>query len=113
MIYGWGRGGFSHDRRLVVGGYPAIRVWETETGRPLGTMLDLENGHWLTISPEGHYRGSPGVESEIIYVAQTDQGQETLTPAEFAKRHGWKNDPQKVASLLGAASESAQPNDAE
>ena len=45
---------------------------------------------------DGHYRGSPGVEDELLYVVQTDRGQETLAPEEFTKQYGWKNDPQKV-----------------
>ena len=49
----------------------------------------------------GHYRGSPGVEDYILYVAQLDDGSNvTLTPAEFAARFAWKNDPEK-ATLLG------------
>ena len=49
----------------------------------------------------GHYRGSPGVEDQIVYVALLPDGsQRTYTPAEFAKTFGWKNDPEK-AELLG------------
>ena len=50
---------------------------------PVASM-PTDNG-WLVISPEGHYRGSPDVEKEIVYVVQTDRGQETLSPEEFAK----------------------------
>ena len=33
-----------------------------------------------------HYRGTPAVVSrDVVYVLQTDAGQEMLTPAEFAK----------------------------
>ena len=49
----------------------------------------------------GHYRGSPGVEDQIVYVAMLPDGsQRTYTPAEFAAQFGWKNDPDK-AELLG------------
>jgi hypothetical protein len=51
---------------------------------------------YLVISPEGHYRGSPGVENKIVYVVQTPDGQETLSPEEFARRCGWRNDPSRV-----------------
>ena len=44
-----------------------------------------------------HNRGSCGIESEIVYVVQTDKGQETLTPEEFAKRYNWKNDPTRAS----------------
>ena len=29
-------------------------------------------------------------------VVRTAKGQEVLTPAEFAAKHGWKNDPERV-----------------
>ena len=49
----------------------------------------------------GHYRGSPGVEDQIVCVAMlADGSQRTYTPAEFAKTFGWKNDSEK-AELLG------------
>ena len=52
-------------------------------------------------SDSGHYRGRPGVEDQIVYVALLPNGsQRTYTPAEFAKTFGWKNDPEK-AELLG------------
>ena len=55
---------------------------------------------WLVISPEGHHRGSPFVERQIVYVAQTADGtQQTLPPAEFAKSYGWQNDPANVKLL--------------
>ncbi|NQT40344.1 MAG: hypothetical protein HQ581_22815, partial [Planctomycetes bacterium] len=49
------------------------------------------------ISPEGHFTGSPGVEKELVYVVQTEEGQETLSPEEFEQKYGWKNDPAKAS----------------
>ena len=61
----------------------------------------LTGDHWLCLGPTGHYRGSPGVEDQIVYVAMLEDGsQRTYTPAEFAETFGWKNDPDK-ATLLG------------
>jgi len=49
------------------------------------------------ISPDGHWAGPPEAEQQLAYVVLLDSGeQQTLTPAEFAKRYGWKNDPGKV-----------------
>ena len=31
-----------------------------------------------------------------VLVIETDSGQEMLTPAEFAERFGWHNDPDRV-----------------
>lgn len=61
-----------------------------------GRVVPLRNGQALVVSPEGHLRGTPRAEREIVYVVQTSAGQETLTPAEFADRFGWTNDPGKV-----------------
>jgi WD40 repeat protein/serine/threonine protein kinase len=89
------RGVFSPDRRLLAS-LGEVRLWETETGRCCLTTVALRNEQYLTVSADGHYRGSPQVERHLVYVVQTDHGQETLTPDEFAKRYGWKNDPERV-----------------
>jgi hypothetical protein len=69
----------------------------TATGQPRGALTALPQGQWLAVSPAGHYRGPPGVEKEIVYVVQPEAGpQQVLTPAEFEKQYGWKNDPEKV-----------------
>ena len=49
--------------------------------------------------PDGHFRGSPLVERHLVYVAQTDEGQQVFTPQEFEQRFGWRNDPEKVRLL--------------
>ncbi len=66
------------------------------SGRPLGAIAALTDPLALAISAEGHYRGSTGIESEIVYVVRTKDGQETLTPEEFSRKYGWKNDPDRV-----------------
>ena len=51
----------------------------------------------LCIGPDGHYRGSEGVEACFVVVAMLDDGsQVTYTPADFAAKFGWKNDPAKA-----------------
>ena len=76
--------------------------FDVETNRRLGMLFPwLTGDHWLCIGPTGHYRGSPGVEDQFVYVAMLPDGsQRTYTPAEFAEKFGWKNDPEK-AELLG------------
>lgn len=59
----------------------------------------LSNDPCFAVSGDGHYKGSPGIEHELVYIVETDQGQETMSPAEFAQRYGWKNDPAKVTML--------------
>jgi WD40 repeat protein len=91
-------GRFSPDGKLVASGGLAytLRLSETATGQTQGTMTLLQSGTVL-ISPEGHYRVSkPEVERDLVYVVETSSGQETLTPEEFNRRFGWRNDPQRV-----------------
>jgi len=70
--------------------------WRSDEGRIVRTMLLLPDGQHAVVDSGGHFAGSPGFEEEFLYVVQTDHGQETLTPADFAKMHGWQNDPSKV-----------------
>lgn len=97
-------GAISSDGRLVASrGQSAIRIRQTENGQLLHTIVSLRDKQHAAISPDGHFQGSPHVEDEFVYVVQTDQGQETLTTAEFSKRYGWKNDPSKALRALEAA----------
>jgi hypothetical protein len=59
-------------------------------------MRALQSYRRNVIAGLGHCRGSPGIEKEIVYIVQTDAGQEVLAPDAFAKKYGWKNDPQRV-----------------
>ena len=74
----------------------ALHIGDLSNGQFHLTLVPLRDGQWLALRPDGHYRGSPGVEKEIVYVVQTDAGQELLAPDEFAKKYGWKNDPERV-----------------
>ncbi|MBC7816577.1 MAG: hypothetical protein IAG10_06795 [Planctomycetaceae bacterium] len=92
------------DSRRFLGweyGYGTVG-FDVETNRRLGLLFPwLTGDHWLCLGPTGHYRGSPGVEDQFVYVAMLPDGsQRTYTPAEFAKQFNWKNDPEK-AELLG------------
>ncbi|MCX7422119.1 MAG: hypothetical protein NT013_21615, partial [Planctomycetia bacterium] len=92
------------DSRRFLGWEPSYGTvgFDVETNRRLGLLFPwLTGDHWLCLGPTGHYRGSPGVEDQIVYVAMLPDGsQRTYTPAEFAKTFNWKNDPEK-AELLG------------
>jgi hypothetical protein len=68
-------------------------------GRPRG-LGELKSGRYLIVTPDGRYRGSPGVEEDLVYVVLTRDGrQEMLRPADFSKRFGWKNDPSRVRQM--------------
>jgi serine/threonine protein kinase/formylglycine-generating enzyme required for sulfatase activity/WD40 repeat protein len=75
----------------------AIQLYGMEDGHALRTLLTLREGRYAIFTPEGHWSGSPGVEKELVYVVLTDEGKQlTLTPEEFSKKYGWKNDPEKA-----------------
>jgi hypothetical protein len=88
------------NRRALIGG----TGYDVDRRRRLGTLFPHigvgSSDHWLCIGPDGHYRGSVGIEEHIVYVCQTDAGEHlTLAPAEFQKRFAWKNDPSKARLL--------------
>jgi hypothetical protein len=65
------------------------------SGASLGTITFV-NDAVLYVSGEGHYRSSSPIDKDLVYLVQTEKGQETLTPDEFAQRFGWRNDPSQV-----------------
>jgi WD40 repeat protein len=71
-------------------------VADAATGRIAATWMSFVRGRSLAISPHGHFHCSPRFEHELVYVVETDAGQETLTPQEFGDKYGWKNDPSQV-----------------
>ncbi len=81
---------------ITARGAGMTHIWGAATGRLHGTLVDLRNGQGLALGPEGHFRGPPNVEEELVCVVQTDAGQETLPLQEFARRFGWTNDPSRV-----------------
>ncbi|MFN4257806.1 MAG: WD40 repeat domain-containing protein [Gemmataceae bacterium] len=75
-----------------------VRFWETNNAQ-LRCSLVAEKDHISIISVDGHYRAPSDKDTDLIYVVQTVHGQETLKPAEFAARAGWKNNPARVNLL--------------
>jgi WD40 repeat protein len=74
-----------------------VRAFDIPNNQLLGTILNLRDYRWLSLTPDGHYQGSAGIEKDIVYAATTDAGEQmALSPEEFEKRFGWKNDPSKV-----------------
>ncbi|MBM4094548.1 MAG: hypothetical protein FJ276_34855, partial [Planctomycetes bacterium] len=73
-----------------------VQISDARTGRLLRSIVGLRDGKYLTLAPDGHYVATPKIERDIVYVVETDAGQETLTPEEFSQRFGWQNDPTQV-----------------
>jgi hypothetical protein len=52
----------------------------------------LRRSRVAAIGPSGHARLTGGAEKSLVYVTQTDAGeQETLTPEEFRKKYNWRD----------------------
>ncbi len=93
--------GWSPDGALLAAsdGF-VVQLWEPGAGRLCGNILLQPALHGLTIAPDGRYRGDDKVDSVIVMVVQKEDGtQELLQPAEFEKKYGFKNEPDKVHLL--------------
>lgn len=74
-----------------------IELFRTSDEQAVGAFLMLRDSKYCVVSANGHFRGSLAVDRELVYVAVTDEDRQiTLTPAEFEKRYGWKNNPSQV-----------------
>ncbi|HLQ47234.1 MAG TPA: hypothetical protein VK137_20990, partial [Planctomycetaceae bacterium] len=88
--------------RFVTGcfGYYPIVAFDTRKVAKLGTLIPHFGpgaAHWVCIGPDGHFRGSENVESQLVVVAiAKDGGQKLHSVAEFSAKYGWKNDPAKA-----------------
>jgi len=95
-----GSGDISPDGRFLASRLGnTTRLWNLENGKPQGTLVSLQSagtGGWLIVSPEGHFRGHDLNDTEIVYIVKTETGQDMLTPGEFTKKYGCKNEPEKV-----------------
>jgi WD40 repeat protein len=103
-------GPFSPDGAFVthVSRWLSVFISDADTGIRSGTVAVLNENQPLSLSAAGHYRTSSIAARKIVYIVQTDSGQQlTLAPAEFEKQYGWKNDPGKVNLLMPGGSPAA------
>jgi WD40 repeat protein len=88
-------------RVVALGGPSYIRLFDTRNPRIYRTMLSMKDGQYAVITPAGHYRGSPGIDSELVYFVNTADGEQlTLTPEEFSRMYLWRNAPERVTPLI-------------
>jgi WD40 repeat protein/serine/threonine protein kinase len=93
-----GAGTVSSDGRQVASVLGnVLRTWDAATGEPHGTLVALADDQVLVVSPEGHFTGTPRVERQVVYVVQTEAGQEIFSPEAFAAKFGWRNDTKRAA----------------
>lgn len=43
----------------------ALRLWDADTGALRATMIEFDDGEWMTITPEGYFTGSPGADRQL------------------------------------------------
>ena len=78
-----------------------VQMVRVQDGKLQAKLLFLPEQHAMVIAPEGNYRAMPSAARFLVWVVQTDTGEQlTLTLEEFSKKYGWKNDPDHVR--LGA-----------
>jgi WD40 repeat protein len=81
---------------LLAGGDDrTIRFWDSAKGQLRGAILG-ESGYVVYLTTDGYWRADSRQQVDLVYVAQTEQGQLTLSPDDFASRFHWKNVPTKV-----------------
>ncbi len=84
----------SSDGRLIaVAGESAVRVHSARNEGPSYVFLALRRNRYAVLRSDGHYRGSPGIEDELIYLVHHDRGQETLSTGEMRQKYRWTNNP--------------------
>ena len=74
-----------------------LRFWDMQSGELHAVLLRWHGEEGIVVRHDGHYCVTPGVADQLVYVGQTSDGRQlTLTPDEFERQYGWKNDPSKV-----------------
>ncbi len=66
------------------------RFFEPASARLKGVLL-AEPEQMVAVSADGHYHAEGPALDRLIYVVQTEKGQDTFPPAEFAAKYAWKN----------------------
>jgi WD40 repeat protein len=73
-----------------------IYLWEADSGNLRAIVFSLMSPHGFILSPRGDVSADPEAAAQLVYVVQTERGQETLSAAEFAGKYQWKNDPKRA-----------------
>jgi WD40 repeat protein len=77
-----------------------VRIGAREEQGYRALLVPLLRGQGLALRPEGDFAVSPGAETSLVLVVQTEQGQDLYSPAVFCDKFGWKNNPDRLR--LGA-----------
>ena len=91
------------NRRVITGQSVETPLQAVDSQRMIrlgGLFPRFGDDHWLCIGADGHYRGSEGIESQIVFVALHKDGSQTMhTASDFQQKFGWDNDPEKATFL--------------
>lgn len=74
------------------------QFWDVSSG-DLRMSLLADKASLVMISADGHWRGDSEHAPDLVYVAQTPEGQLTLSPEDFATRYRWRNNPARVKPI--------------
>jgi WD40 repeat protein len=84
------------DTLASAGSDGTVRLWQLAPAEQKLVLLPLRAGQAIVVHSRGHWTGPPQAERQLVYVVQTEHGQQTLSAREFQSRYGWKNDPALV-----------------
>lgn len=73
------------------------RVYDIASDALRSTIVASDNQQMAIVSANGHYRVTDEEASELVYVVQTPNSQETMTPKEFATKYRFRNLPASAA----------------
>lgn len=88
---------YAADHKTLLGVYQyGYRFWDTENGRTRATLVFLRGEQSAFVSGAGHFRSIPRNLTELVYVVQTENGQQLYDAAEFSNKFRWNNAPESV-----------------
>ncbi len=105
----WHLGWLKDSKTLAAAGGSGVSFYDAANGARKGVYYHMPKSQGLIIAASGHYSGTTGIETKLLYQAVTVSRQCTLSPEEFTTRFGWKNDPAKVKIIEGVQA-STQPS---
>ncbi len=105
----WHLGWLKDSKTRAAAGGSGVSFYDAANGARKGVYYHMPKSQGLIIAASGHYSGTTGIETKLLYQAVTVSRQCTLSPEEFTTRFGWKNDPAKVKIIEGVQA-STQPS---
>jgi len=97
---------FLDEEHVLVNVDASYQVWNWRENRRDLNLLLMYKDDWAIVDAQGNFKASDLGESRLQLRHVDDQNRETwLTPAEYARRTGWKNVPSKVGFRVAIPTE--------